>query len=305
MRHPLLVLFLLGPVFHAVADYTLQIGTVVWTGSPGGYNCFSSVEYPNTVNFFLTKTKPGNRSYAVTAGPSANTGTYQRQLASGAERLNYQLYTSSARSFVLKAPPTATAGEVISGLTNDREGTLIPLAFTFNIPPNQIVLPGTYTDQVTVSVYDRYNDTGAPFDTRTISLTVVVTAGATLSLVPSGSGFSESTSQNMNFGSLSAGQNLGCDLLVRKNTGCTLTFSSRNGGVMKMIPKPTEDRVPYSCTVGGNPLQLDKPVQINLPSGVSPSQEGNRLPVRITIGNLGNAEAGDYQDEITINLIAI
>ncbi len=304
MRHVLLLLFLLGPAFTAAANYRLQIGNVLWNGSPGGYNCFSSSEYPNTVNFFLTKTKPGNRSYAVTAGPSANTGDYQRQLAAGTDRLNYQLYTSSARSFILKAPPTATPGEVISGGGNDREGTVIPLSFTFNIPPNQLVLPGTYTDQITVSIYDRYNDNGAPFDTRTITFTVVVAAGASLSLVPSGSGFSSHSSQNMNFGSLSQGQNLGCDLLVRKNAGCSLAFSSRNGGVMKMIPTPTADQVPYSCTVSGNPLPLANPAQINLPAGVSPSQDGNRLPVRITIGDLGSAAAGDYQDEITITLVA-
>jgi len=139
-----------------------------------------------------------------------------------------------------------------------------------------------------VSVYDRYNDTGAPFTTRTFTNTVVVTAGAAHSLVPTGSGFSSSTSQNLNFGNRTAGQCLGCDLLVRKNTGCNLTFTSRNAGVMKLSPTPTSDLVPYSCTADVILVNLANPAQISLPAGVSPSQDGNRLPVTITIGELGN-----------------
>ena len=237
-------LFLLAAGLNvATAQYSLQIGNVTWTGSPGGYNCFSSTEYPNTVNFTLTKTGNGNRSYAVAAGPSTTTGNYNRQLRSGANRLDYQLYTSSARSFALKAPPTATANEVISGSSNAKSGTVLPLDFTFFIPPNQLVLPGIYTDQITVSVYRSYNDTRGPMDTRTITIRAVVISGAILSLVPTGSGFSGNTSQNLNFGTLTQDKSLGCDLLIRKNTSCNITFSSINSGVMKAIPTPTSDQV--------------------------------------------------------------
>ena len=306
MRCFLLGLILFGTMLDAaVAQYSLQIGNVAWVGSPGGYSCFSSAEYPNTVNFTITKTEAGNRRYAVTAGPSATTGTYNRQLRSGVSRLNYQLYTTSARSFVLKAPTSATANEVISGSSNAGVGTAIPLSFTFYIPPNQLVLPGTYTDQITVSIYRSYSDTHAPVNTRTITLTVVVVPAAILSLVPSGSGFSGSTSQNLNFGTLTPGKSLGCDLLVRKNTGCNISFSSLNGGVMRLIPSPTSDAVAYSCTVNGSLLNLATPAQLSLPAGLSPSQEGNRLPIHITIGDPGNAAAGDYQDQITITVVAL
>ena len=306
MRHFIFSLFLLSIVSDAAdAQYSLQIGNVNWTGSPGGYNCFSSTEYPNTVNFTITKTENGKRAYAVTAGPSANTGNYTRQLASGPNRLDYQLYTTSARNFVLKAPTVATAGEVISGSSNAKSGTVFPLSFTLYIPPSQLVLPGTYTDQVSIRIYQSYNDTGVLMDSRTITITAVVIPGAALSLVPTGSGFSASTSQNLNFGNLALGQNQGCDLLVRKNTGCNITFSSLNGGVMKIIPTPTADQVPYACTVNGSLLNLATTAQMNLPSGVSPSQDGNRLPINITIGDPADASAGDYQDQIIITVVAL
>src|SRR5512140_2656830 len=99
----------------AAADYSLQIGNVTWIGGASGYNSFSATAYPNTVNFTITKLASGNKSYAVTAGPAANSGTYNRRLASGANTLNYQFYTSSALANVLEAPPTANASQVLSG----------------------------------------------------------------------------------------------------------------------------------------------------------------------------------------------
>ncbi len=289
----------------ATAQYSLQIGNVTWTGSPGGYNCFSGTAYPNTVDFTITKQQPGRQDYAVAAGPSGNTGSYSRQMASGANRLGYQLYTTSGLNNVLKTPPTASATEVISGSMSHGSGLVIPLSFVLYISPNQLVPPGIYTDQITISVYDSYNDTRAPMATRTITITAVVIPGAALSLVPSGSSFNGNTSQSLNFGTLTQDKSLGCDLLIRKNTSCNITFSSINSGVMKAIPTPTSDHVPYACTVNGNLLNLATPAQMNLPSGVSPSQDGNRLPINITVGDPANAAAGDYQDQITITVVAL
>lgn len=302
MRQVILALLWLGTA--AAADYTLQIGNILWTGGPGGYDCFSDTAYPNTVDFLLTKQRPGRCDYAVAAGPSANTGGYQRQLVCGAHRLNYQLYTSSALNYVLKAPPAALATDVVSGWTPGGRGTVVPLTFTLYVPPGQLVPPGTYTDQVAISVYERWNDTAPPMDSRTVTITVVVVPTAALAVVPSGAGFTGSSRQHLHFGNLQAGQRLGCDLLVRRNTACDVTFSSLHGGVMRLLPTPTDDRVPYTCTVNGLPLNLSAAARVNLPAGLSPSLDGNRLPVVVTIGDLGDAAAGDYQDEITITVAA-
>jgi spore coat protein U-like protein len=306
MRAFIVGLFWYAYALHASAGtFSLQIGNVTWSGSPGGYSCFNSTEYPNTVNFTITKTSDGIRFYAVTAGPSATPGNYSRQMASGPNRLNYQLYTSSARSYVLEAPPAANSSEVISGISFAAYGTVIPLSFTFYIPPGQLVPAGTYTDQVSVRIYRFYNDTAAPQDSRTVTITAVVVPAAVLSVVPAGSGFSSSTSQDLDFGELTLGESLGCDLLIKKNTGCNITFSSLNRGVMKGIPTPTADAVPYACTVNSSLINLATPALVTLPSGVSPAPNGVRLPVSITVGDPSNAAAGDYQDEITITVVAL
>jgi spore coat protein U-like protein len=296
----LLGLLLTGS-FAVGQTYSLQIGNVTWVGSPGGYNCFNNTAYPNTVNFTITKLTYGSSTYAVTAGPSANTGNYTRQLASGGNRLNYQLYTSSAMSYVLEAPPTANANQVISGTSTARPGTVMPLSFTFYIPPNQLVAPGTYSDQITMSIYRSYNDNGSPQATATILFSATVASGAILCLVPTGSSFnSGSTSQTLNFGTLAQGQSLSCDLLVLKNTSCTVTFNSANLGVLKMTPA-TSDQIPYTCTVNGTALNLATTATLSLPTGVS-TGNGTRLPINITIGNLGFPAAGNYSDTITVTV---
>lgn len=282
-------------------NYSLQIGNVIWVGSPGGYNCFNNTAYPNTVNFTITKLVSGTQSYAVTAGPSGATGTYTRRLASGANRLNYQLYTSSAMSYALEAPPQANANQVISGSSNARQGTVIPLSLTFYVPPSQVAPPGNYSDQITMSVYRTYNDNGSPQATATILYSVTVASSAAMCLVPTGSAFnSSSISETLNFGNLAQGQVLSCDLLVRKNTSCTLSFNSANQGVLKMSP-PTSDQIPYTCAVNGTALNLSSTATMNLPSGVS-TGDGTRLPIAITIGNLGYPAAGNYSDAITVTV---
>jgi len=293
---------LLGAIFCSNAqNYTLQIGNITWVGGSGGYNPFSATAYPNTVNFTITKNRAGNRTYSVMAGTSATSGSYARQMASGANRLNYQLYTTSAMSYVLQAPKVATANNDISGTSNAAIGTLMPLSFLFYVPPGQVVAPGTYTDTVIVGIYDAFNSAN-PMTSKSITITTVVAASAALSIVPTGSAFSTSTSQTLAFGTLATGQALGCDLLVKQNTSATVTFNSANHGVMKAIPTPDADRIPYTFVANGITLNLASAANLLLLAGVNTT--GTRLPITVTIGDLSAAGAGNYQDQVTITVTA-
>jgi spore coat protein U-like protein len=298
-------LLLLSAFGSMAANYSLQVSDVTWMGSPGGYDCFTGASYPNTVNFTITKTANGRKSYAVTAGASANTGSYTRQLRSGGSQLNYQLYTTSGMNYALKAPPTAIANEVLSGSVPGPGGQVIPLSFVFFIPPGQVVPPGTYIDQVTISIYDAYNSVGSPQATKTVAIRAVVVAGAAMSIVPTGAPFNGSRPQyTLNFGILSTGQQQSCDVLIKQNNNCILYYSSANRGVLKQVPTPTTDQIPYTCTAAGSMLDLSQAGSISLPPGLSPGPDGARYPVSITIGNVGNATAGTYEDQITITVQA-
>jgi len=282
-------------------NYSLQIANLTWVGGPGGYNPFGVTAYPNTVNFSITKLRTGTRTYSVMAGTSTTSGSYTRQMASGANRLNYQLYTTSAMTYPLEAPTTATANNAISGTSSAATGTVIPLSFLFYVPPGQVVAAGTYTDTVTVGVYNAYNST-TPITSTPISITTVVVAAAALSIVPTGAGFSASTSQTLDFGTLAIGQSKACDLLVKKNTSATVTFNSANGGVMKTIPTPDTNQIAYIFVANGTTLNLASAANLGLPTGVNAT--GMRLPINVTIGDISAAAAGNYQDQVTITVTA-
>ena len=281
-------------------NYTLQIANLTWAGGPGGYNPFSATAYPNTINFTITKNSGGkNTTYSVMAGTSTTSGSYTRQMASGTSRLNYQLYTTSAMSYPLEAPNTATANNAISGTSSAVVGNVIPLTFTFYVPPSQVVAAGTYRDTINFGIYTAYN-TASPMTSKSITITTVVAASAALSIVPSGSAFSTSTSQTLAFGTLATGQSLGCDLLVKQDTTATLTFNSANAGVMKAIPTPDTNQIPYTFVANGTTLNLASAANVLLPSGVTST--GTRLPIKVTIGNTSAAAAGNYQDQITVTV---
>ena len=294
---------LLGALFSSNAqNFTLQLANITWVGGPGGYNPFSATAYPNTINFTITKNSTGSRSYSVMAGTSATSGNYNRQMASGANRLNYQLYTTSAMTYVLQAPTIATANNDINGTSSAARGTVIPLSFLFYVPPNQVVAAGTYSDTVIVGIYNAYNSP-TPMTSKSITITTVVAASADLSIVPTGSAFSTSTSQTLAFGTLATGQVLGCDLLVKKNTSTTVTFNSANHGVMKAIPTPAADQIPYTFVANGTTLNLASTANLALPTGVNAT--GMRLPISVTIGSLSGVGAGNYQDQVTITVTAL
>lgn len=289
----------------AAASYTIQIGNVSWHGSAGGYSCFSSTAYPNTVDFNITKVGSGRANYAVTAGPSKNTGTYTRELRSGGSSLRYAIYTSSAMTYQMKDPPTANANEVISGSLAGKGGQVVPLNFVFFIPAGQVVPAGTYTDQITFSVYPSYDSSGAPYISTTVTFSVVVAAAAAVSIVPTGSSFDNSAPQlTLDFGALQTGEAKSCDLLIKQNNNCTVYYSSANNGVLKQIPTPTADQIPYQVSASGLNMDLSHPSSFVLPPGVSPQPDGNRYPLTITIGSVDSPTAGTYQDQITVSVVA-
>ena len=298
----LLFLALMGPVPVEAQTYLLQIGNIQWAGGTAGYNPFDNNAYPNTVNFTIMKNHPGVDPYAVTAGVSSTSGTYNRKLACGSSLLNYQIYTTAAMNYVLKQPAAAVPSEVISGTCSLPKPYYIPLSFVVVISPGQVVPPGTYTDTVTVSIYQSYNDNGVPMTSATITIQAVVSTYDAMCLVSTGGAWTGSTSQNMDFGTLTAGETVGCDLLVQHTGNCMLAFSSGNGGVLKQNPLSVPDQISYSFQLNGSVLDLKTTGTLSL-SGQSPNG-GTRLPISVQIGDIGWVTDGTYQDQIMITITA-
>lgn len=284
------------PPGHIKINYTLQISDI----NLGSYDINNGIVYPAT--FTITKQKMGRANYAVTASVSSNTGTYLRRLSYGSYSLEYHIYTSSDMTYEMKAPPQATRNEVISGWLAGQDEQIVTLTMYIAVPANQLVPPGIYTDTIEIAVYPFYNSPPPPDDARQITISVLVPPFMNLAIVEPGANFTENTSLTLDFGILSPGKTLGCDLIVIKNCPCKLTISSLNNGTLK---HKTDDqaKVSYIFRFSGTPTPLTTPVELLLNnSTLIPG--GQRFPITITIGQFKELEPGEYFDIITITLSA-
>jgi len=80
-------------------------------------------------------------------GTSAGASVNQRKMVSGAQALNYQLYSDSARSTIWgNTTGTDTVTGVGTGLTQDH-------TVFGSIPASQVIPAGDYSDTITVRIY--------------------------------------------------------------------------------------------------------------------------------------------------------
>lgn len=121
----------------------------------GVYNALSSSTFDGAGNVRVTcgGVVSALVSYDIALGKGTSSSFSPRKMASGTNQLNYDLYTSSARTIVWGDGTSGT--QVVSG-----SFTILLLSGTSNdhavygrIPSGQIsVLPGSYSDTVLVTV---------------------------------------------------------------------------------------------------------------------------------------------------------
>jgi spore coat protein U-like protein len=135
-----------------------QLALVSWPAAPAhGVTCtFSSAPSVAFGNYNTKNASPTDSvgTIAITCGAapsgvaklSAGSGTYaQRRMTSGANTLNYNLYTTSARTQVW-GDGTSGTGTVAFTKTNNS------LSVYGRIPALQNAVPGTYSDSVVVTI---------------------------------------------------------------------------------------------------------------------------------------------------------
>jgi hypothetical protein len=228
----------------------------------------------------------------------------------GADSLNYNVYTSSSKSNILKDTTTAGAGEVISGsFPNGFNGTSAQ-SLSWTIAPSQVVLAGATQFQDAALNLRLYEGLllGVYLlaDTKQITFKARAESSVDLSLVDTGGSFSGGdNTQTVDFGNLVQGAVRSYDTVIRSNDGYAVTFKSANGQVLKHQTAPAT--VPYSVTFGGGAVDLTSgaPVQVAASSGTTTPATGTRFATTFTVGAMTGAEmAGNYQDVITVTVAA-
>jgi spore coat protein U-like protein len=109
----------------------------------------------------------------------------------------------------------------------------------------------------------------------------------------------------LDFGSLAKGKAKGLDLRVRSNAGYHVTMASENVGVMKNSDPSNPATIPYSLQIGGAAVSVGRAEQTVLSRrNRLTDRNGDLHALLVTIGQVGNAPSGTYQDNLTVTVVS-
>lgn len=222
-------------------------------------------------------------------------GNGNRILDSSKGNLAYDLYMDarlSQRVYDLGGPESGLFTVTMSEKNDD-----VSLQFFSYIEPGQLVPKGTYSDQVTVNVYELRD--GAPFGpiaSRTAQVRTKVRSVVSASVVVNGVSRPLSGSVGvLDMGDLTRGGTGRFDLQVSGNDDYSLSLSSENAG--RLISSDSPEGIGYQLYVSGRAVSLGKGSTVDL------GGEG-RYELRVETSAAGNALAGTYHDNLILTISA-
>lgn len=142
----------MGVFWFCLSTATVQAGCRVSTTSInfGNYDVFSAVPTTGTGSITLSCTPKADVSIAI--GASSNSGSFHprmMKLAGFGDTLEYNLYTSPAR---IQVWGNGTNGTATTDLLNVRNTNTPPIIIYGKIVPLQNVSPGSYSEQLVVTI---------------------------------------------------------------------------------------------------------------------------------------------------------
>jgi spore coat protein U-like protein len=288
----------------SVADSQLRlvVDNVDWRVGPRvAYGVFDSEQYAQTV-YFKVRLTGDPCQFFVTFGGTAGS---ERRAARGGDSLGYELFDSVVRKTALRSLPAATANEVLQGAFGPGE-TVKELSYVVLVPAEQVRPPGIYTQPIKVTVYQGTRDNFVEQDAKIVVFSVPIDSVSEMSLGEPGAPFDAAAKgHRLDFGGLAKGKAKGLDLRVRSNTGYHVTLESENGGFMKNTDPHHPATIPYSLQIGGIAVKPG-PLQQTILSRSNrlTDRDGDLHQLMVTIGQVGNAPAGTYQDNLTVTVVS-
>ena len=218
--------------------------------------------------------------------------------------LNYQVLGASGPATQGTAPPPTTlpgGGAAIGFMIAARQ--TYTLHALISVGDGQGAGPGTYTDQLTLGVYQRAPE-GTYRKAAEAPLIVMISVNSQMTLTVAGGG----RRTTVNFGDFVDGATRSVQLLAYSNQGFHLVVSSDNAGVMKPIdPVAVAEgrwRVPYTIAVNrAAPVDLSRQRTISLGQAAT-TKFGVAIPIDVQIVSIKGQRAGIYRDVITVAIDA-
>jgi spore coat protein U-like protein len=288
----------------AESQLQLEVGNIDWRGGTRvAYHVFDAGEYAQTIHFKVRLTGDPV-PFFVTFGSVGAVGT-KRRAALGGDEVEYQIYDSVARRTALRDLPAATANEVLRGTFLPGEAVK-ELSYVLVVPPEQVRPAGFYTDQLKITVCQGTPDNFIEKDTKTVVFSMRVDPVTEMSLGEPGAAFDpKAKTHRLEFGALDKGKGKAFDLRTRSNAGYHVTLESEHGGVMKHVDPEFSATIPYVLQVGNVPANVGRGRQTTLSRNHRlTDRNGDRHEIHVIIGEIGNAPAGTYRDNLTVTVIS-
>jgi hypothetical protein len=266
---------------------------------------FTTNLYP-TETFRVRRSGNGGCNFFLTVD-NGGAGSYTSRRLSHSDYMGFipvQICADAACSVVLKHFPEATsAADVLAGsFPNGHNPQENYFSFRPRLGTADYQRYGRYEANFNMRLYEgTVTGSHSQEDIEDFRLRYDMSKRIDLSIVSTGAAFDpSSTSKTLNFGNLSTGQEMGFDLVLKYNAGYLVKMSSQNGGKLKHLSQNAS--VPYTLTLSGNPVSLSTiPSVVAWGIFVNP-YGGLRLPGKVKIGTVGGAQAGVYQDSVTITV---
>lgn len=262
---------------------------------------FTNNGSPNE-DFRVRQNGRGSCRFFVTVDNGGASSAQNRRLyhSNRMDSLPVQICIDSSCSSVIKPiQEAASSSDVIIGSFSQGGDNDAGFVFRPRLGPSNYERHGDYETNFTMRLYSgTLTGSHSLEDTESFRLRYRMNKRIDLSLVNPGAPFDpSSTSKTMNFGTLKQGQRLDFDLVIKTNAGYRVRMESQNRG--KLVYRGSS--VPYSLSLANAAVSLSTEATVSQGGGASGSG-GYRLPGRITISSIGDAQAGTYTDAVTIRV---
>lgn len=296
---------LVGGEASACSLTVTNIGSTAWTGGFGrGYDVYDSQRRTQLIGFRV-RTLDVACTFFLTIAPVTTPGDGSGNLVGPGAPLRYELYKDASGTVRLKPLVSASANDVFSGVVPTGPSGL-SLQFVLVLPPEQVVRPGSYADQIEFSSYEGPFGAGILRDRRRVSVTTGVPAVAEISFTGGGSFDPTYNTYSLNFGNLKTGDRRIVGLKARGNGGYRLRLASQNGGRLLHVDKADGSVVAYGLTANGAQVTLTGGgnVDVATNSDVVPAT-GILQQLEFSVGDLTGASSGDYKDVINVTVLSL
>jgi spore coat protein U-like protein len=222
-----------------------------------------------------------------------------RYLKSERGKVAYGLYDSIQKTNSLIEIPIATERNLLTGEFKKQEKTK-SFSYFYLMEVNDTISSGLYSDSVQVELYEGTPSNHTLHDTKTITFTTNIDPFINVT-VQGGQGAGRKTT--LNFGTAKPGISLGFNININANTGYDMLLESENRGVMRLDTHRLPNTIPYILSKDGRRLDISNIVKLPY-TDYSHSRALERHDFMVSIGEFEYVLSGDYEDTITVTVMA-